>query len=399
MPAIALFAARVVYAFNWYNVGAVLPLIGSGLAAGPAALGIVLGAFLVGVGLFQVPAGVAAIKWGARRVSMVGLGVLGAACLLSAFAPNWPTLAAIRFVAGVGAAFFFSPALSLIASYFPAGRRGPVIGFYNGGFSIGGAIGLFAGAAVGLSLGWRVALGSGGAAMLIATLLCSTVLPPDSTGRAEATLRDLWSAARPILRSRSIWALSLSLTGFWGAVYIVAQYFVAYSVDIHPSWGLGLAAGLVGLVVLVSFPGGPVGGWLGERRFERRRVLFVFGALSGLLVITVPFLGLGPLAAVLLGLGFFDGIVFAILYLIPTYLPESRGEGLALGVAIVNSIQVGIGSGLAVAFGYLVALDGYTVAWVVAGGLAIALLPLLTLVPSTQPDPSTASAPATGGSA
>ncbi|MCI4360608.1 MAG: MFS transporter, partial [Thermoplasmata archaeon] len=123
-----MFLARLVYAVNWYNIGAVLPLIATSLHAGPAALGIVLGAFLLGVGLFQVPAGLAALRYGSRRISLIGITVLGLSGVAAALAPSWEVLAGIRFVGGVGAAMFFSPALSLIASYYPAGRRGPVIG-------------------------------------------------------------------------------------------------------------------------------------------------------------------------------------------------------------------------------------------------------------------------------
>jgi predicted MFS family arabinose efflux permease len=379
-PTIALFAARVVYALNWYNVGAVLPLIGRGLSAGPVELGIVLGAFLAGVGIFQLPAGLASLRWGPRRVSLAGLTLLGGAGLVSSLAPTWPTLAGLRFVAGVGAAFFFSPALSLIASYYPAGRRGPVIGLFNGGFSVGGAAGLLLGAAIGEAWGWPAALASGGAAMLVATAICWGTLPRTEPEGPPPDRGAMGRSARSVLLSRSVWALALALTGFWGAIYIVAQYFVSFVDTVHSSWGPGVAAGLAGMVVLLSFPAGPLGGWIAERGADRRFLLGAFALVGGGLAIGVPFLGLVPLTADLIVLGVVDGIVFAILYLIPTYLPETLGEGLALGVAALNSIQVVLGSLMAVAFGALVAFQGYTVAWVAAGVVTVAPLPLLWLV-------------------
>ncbi len=379
-PTAALLAARIVYAFNWYNVGAVLPLIGHSFAAGPVELGIILGSFLVGVGIFQLPAGFAALRWGARRVSLAGIGVLGTAGLVSGWAPSWPLLALVRFIAGAGAAFFFSPALSLIASYFPPGRRGPIIGLYNGAFSLGGAAGLFFGATLGEVAGWQYALAVGGALMVGITLVCWAVLPKSEAITPPPKVEAIRSAAGSVLRSRSIWALSLSLTGFWGAIYIVAQYLVAYGHETFPAWPAGLAAGLAALVVVLSFPGGPLGGWLGERGPDRRIILAVFGSLTGVMVLAIPFLGLVPLAIDLAGLGVVDGIVFAVLYLIPTYLSETRGEGLALGVAVVNSIQVALGSGLAVLFGVVVAADGFTLAWAFAGLVTLALLPALLLV-------------------
>jgi MFS family permease len=380
-PAGVLFVARVVYAFSWYNVGAVLPIIGSALHAGPAQLGVVLGAFLLGVGVFQVPAGLLAVRYGARPVSLAGLALLGGAGLASALAPTWPVLAILRGIAGIGAAMFFSPALGLIASYFPAGQRGPVIGLYNGGFSLGGALGLFGGAALGVMYGWSAALAFGGIALLAMTAVSAVLLPPQPADRKPRPLSEVWVHARRILTSRSIWALSLGLTGFWSAIYVVAQDFVSYSAADHGAWGIGAAAAIVTGLVLASFPGGPVGGWLAERSGSPRRLAVLFTVLSAGCVAVIPFLPLALLVPDLIALGFIEGIVFAILYLIPSYLPESHGESLALGVGVVNSIQVTLGSAVAVAFGFLAAADGYGTAWEFAALLTVGLLPILALLP------------------
>jgi MFS family permease len=375
VPSGVLFLVRIVYAFNWYNIGAVLPLIALTLSASPAQLGIVLGTFLIGVGIFQVPAGLAAVRWGSRRVSLAGVAVFGVAGVATAFAPSWEALALLRFVGGVGAAFFFSPALSLIASYYPPGERGPVIGFYNGGFSVGGAIGLVAGAWLGLTFGWPAALGLGGVALLATTAAAYFVLPrqpPEGSTRETAAV---YAAGRAVLRSRSIWGLSLALTGFWTAIYLVAQDFVEYAHTDHPAWGTGVAAALTAVVVVSSFPGGPFGGWLAERGRERRLLIGVFGALVSSLVLLVPFATIWTIGPLFLALGFLDGVVFAILYLIPTYLPETQGEGLALGVGVVNSIQVLLGSGFVILFGVLVEDVGFQDAWIFAGLLSFAMLP------------------------
>ena len=378
--AAALFVARVVYAFNWYNIGAVLPLIGSSLRLSTAELGVVVGAFLVGVGIFQIPAGFASLRWGARSVSLAGLTVMSLAGIASAFANGELALAGTRFLAGVGAAFFFSPALGLIASYFPPGQRGPIIGWYNGGFSIGGAVGLFGGALLGASYGWAAALGFGGVALLVTTAAAAAVLPAEPARTERRSVGELWADGRAILRSRSIWALSIALTGFWGAIYTVAQFFVKYAHDTHPEWGVGYPAALVAAVVIVAFPGGPVGGWLAELGYDRRVVIAAFGALASLMVLMIPFTPPLGLWAVFLVLGFVDGVVFAVLYLIPTYLPESGGSGLALGVGVINSIQVLLGSGLSVAFAVVAGASGYTTAWIFAGAISFATLPLLLLV-------------------
>ncbi len=391
-----LIFARVVYAYNWYNVGAVLPLIGSSLRAGDAQLGLLLGAFLFGVAIFQVPAGLASAKYGPRRVSLVGIGVFGLAGVASAFAPTWPILALLRGVGGIGAAFFFAPALSLVASYYPDRQRGPVIGLYNGGFSIGGAAGLVLGAAIGLSHGWPAALGFGGLALAATALVAVALVPTRPDGPPNPPGGSLWATGRAVLRSRSIWALSIAVTGFWAAVFIIAQYLVDYAQTDHPGWGIPATALLAAAVVLIAFPGGPFGGWLAERGTDRRLLVGLTAAAGSAVVAVVPFVGFLALWPILLAAGFFDGMTFAILYLIPTYLPETRGQGLALGVGVVNSIQVAVGSLIAVAFGVIAGSVGYTPAWLFAGGISVALLPFLVFVTPNRHESESAS-PSAGG--
>ncbi len=158
-----------------------------------------------------------------------------------------------------------------------------------------------------------------------------------------------------------------------------------YAAADHAAWGIGAAAAVTTGVVLAAFPGGPVGGWLAERTRSRRSLAAGFTILSAGCVALLPFAPLMVLVPDLIALGFFDGVVFSILYLIPTYLPEARGEGLALGVGVVNSIQVSLGSLVAVAFGVIAASLGYTVAWEFAALLTVAVLPLLAFVEVTGP--------------
>jgi MFS family permease len=362
----------------------VLPLVQLGLGAGTTDLGIVLGAFLVGVGLFQIPAGFASFRWGPRAVSLAGLTLMGAAGAASAFAPSIPALAIARFLAGSGAAFFFAPGLALVARYFPPGERGPVIGLYNGAFSVGGAIGLFGGAAAGALFGWRFALGVGGAILLLATAAVALAVPPDPRTEPRPSLATVLRQGRQVLRSRSLWALALGLTGFWGAVYVVSQFLVQYAYAGSPGWGTGTAAALAAGVVLASFPGGPVGGWLGERARDRRRPVGLYAALTGLLVFVVPFAPLPLVAVALIALGFFDGLVFAAQYLMPSYFLDTQGEGVALAIGLLNSVQVLLGSGIAIAFAFLIEPLGWAGAWLFAGAVALGLLPLLALVRATD---------------
>jgi len=69
--------------------------------------------------------------------------------------------------------------------------------------------------------------------------------------------------------------------------------------------------------------------------------------------------------------------LFAVLYLVPTYLPEGRGENTALAIGFVNAIQLFAGSVFAIIFGVLVGVVGYEASWVFAAALTVGFLPLL----------------------
>jgi MFS family permease len=344
----------------------------------------VLGAFLAGASLFQLPAGIATLRWGNRPVSIAALGLMGLFCLASAFSPNWIVLAALRFGAGAGAAFFFAPALGLIASYYPAGSRGPIVGWYNGGFSLGSGVGLLTGALIGAALGWGWALAVGGIGLLVAAALAPYVLPDTEASPMRRTARELWVAARPVLRSRALWALALSFMGLWTVFYVAAQYFVQFAHAVHPEWSLGLAAGLPTLMIAVEVVGGPVGGWFAERRHDMRTLIAVFGGGAAVVVLLIPFASLLELVGLFAVLGFLGGVVWAVLYLIPTYMLETQVEGLALGLALLNAIQIFAGSGLAIAFAFIATFAGYTDAWLFAGVIGLATLPLLLFAGGPQ---------------
>ncbi|MGD0588472.1 MAG: MFS transporter [Thermoplasmata archaeon] len=378
--AATLVLLRVVYAFNWYNVGAVLPLIGTGLSANTGQLGIVLGAFLVGAGVFQVPAGLIAMRWGYRTTSIFALLFMGMFSLASAFSPDWIILAGLRFGAGAGAAFFFAPALGLVSSYYPTGSRGPVIGIYNAGFSVGSGVGLFAGALIGAAVGWPWALAVGGIALLAVGAVATVALPPIPRANAPPDWKAAWKIGRPLLRSRNLWALSLGLSGMWAAFYVAAQYFVQFAATVHHDWPIALAAGLPTAMIVTEIFGGPIGGWLAERRVDLRKMLLLWGGASAVGVLLIPFLPLAALWPLFVFLGFADGLLFAVLYLVPTYLPEGRGENVALAIGLVNSIQLFLGSLFAILFGVIAGGSGYDVAWIFAAVLCAGFLPLLFLL-------------------
>jgi hypothetical protein len=165
---------------------------------------------------------------------------------------------------------------------------------------------------------------------------------------------------------------------------VAAQWYVYYANAVHASWSLALAALVPALMIVAEIAGGPIGGHDAERRTHLPRLLAFWGIASGIGIALIPFVPFAAVWPMFLFLGFADGVVFAVLYLIPTYIPGLRAEEVALGLAFLNSLQIFVGFALAVAFGFVVTGWGYSVAWIAAGITSVAFIPLLGWVPSTR---------------
>ena len=61
---LSLLLARIFYSANWFNIASIFYLIAYDLKQDISMLGLVTSSFIIGVGLFQVPAGIIHKKYG-----------------------------------------------------------------------------------------------------------------------------------------------------------------------------------------------------------------------------------------------------------------------------------------------------------------------------------------------
>lgn len=373
-----LIALRVAYAYNWLDVGPALPGIGSTFQIGPADWGVLLAAFLVGAGIFQVPAGLLARRWGARRVAFLGVLLLGGAGVAAAAAPSFGALLAVRAIAGAGAALFFPPAIGLVARIQPTGRRGIAVGVFSSAFAAGAAIGVFVSAVVIPYVSWRGALFIGGA-LLLAVLAVGAAFIPEPPPESSTNIPGRRIAA---LRSRGVWAIGLAFIGLEGASLSASQYYVPFAETVR-GWAPALAGGIASLFVFPSFFGGPLGGALTERFTNRRTQMVLATALSGGLLVGVPFAGLGVVIPLAIVFAVSYGAVYAMMYVLAPYLPGIPAEEVPLSIGLFNAIQISGGALVAYLFALIVAVSSYEAAWLVLAIVTVVPLVLLAAVPVT----------------
>src|SRR5206468_3477305 len=123
--------------------------------------------------LLQIPAGFGALRFGNRRSYLLGFALVIAGWLASAFSVSVLELVLAQFLVGAGTSLVGATGFSLIASFYPAGKRGGAIGLFWGSINgISGFIGLPLGSALGLVYGWNFALIVGSVCMLIMFAVC-----------------------------------------------------------------------------------------------------------------------------------------------------------------------------------------------------------------------------------
>ena len=93
-----------------------------------SAVGVLSGAFGVGVFLGAVPGGYLAARLGVKLTALVGVGVMSFASLLFGFAGEVWELVALRFAAGFGSALSWVAAFTWLVARAPEERQGQMIG-------------------------------------------------------------------------------------------------------------------------------------------------------------------------------------------------------------------------------------------------------------------------------
>jgi MFS family permease len=359
----SVLSSRVAYTINWFNISPALTLIAADLKIDQPTIGVLTSSFLLGAGIFQIPAGVLAAKWGPKNTSQLGMLILSLSGIGEGLSPNFPALFASRFILGLGAALFFAPAIGVLTPLFRHEEEGFVLGLYNSMFNVGGALGLFAWAFLFQVWNWRLGLILGGVIGLILVGAGQLIIPKDKVVQQPR------GSMRLAFRSRNILLIAFGIIGIWGGVFTVSQLLPKYLNDVYqiPTGQAGLIASLIMFGAIV---GGPIGGRLSDR-IRRRKVFMIvpgFGVALGIALIGAvqPF----QLWFLIPLVGFLDTMVFSTEYASASQYPEVGHEYAPLAISVMNSVQILGSFGLPIVFAIL----GYGTGWYFLGAVAAVLL-------------------------
>ncbi len=343
-----------------YVLSAVLPQIKHEFNMTDFQGGLLISSFLIVYAVATLPIGIWADRGIRKNIVAICVGIWSVATTFAGFTRNLFQLFSMRSILGIGEAGYAPASLSLLGDFFSKTHRGRVLSFWSIGTLIGAAIGVSLGGRVADTLGWRWAFYIVGIPGLIAAFLAWRMKEPErgvfdsqeseSGEIAESSIvahgkidQNFWGTARALFRIPTYWVLLGALTfsfftiggtSFWLTTYLTRDF----------SLSLTEAGSISGIVLIVSgLTGTIIGGWLADllqkHRPEGRMITSVLGFLIGaplvliaLTIHTLPlFVAIFVIAAI--SLNFCTGPLNAVIQDVIAPGMRATAVGLALLLA------------------------------------------------------------------
>lgn len=312
-------------------------------------------AYVVGMALVVLPAGLIADAIGRKRVLLAGLGLMTLTSIGCAMAGSLPLMIGLRFLQGLGAGTCLLLAATVAADCFRGAKLVSVLGLLGAAWGSAPVVAPAVGGFISQFGSWRLVFVVLAALTATVWLMVAFVLPEtlQREGRSPVNLRAAASVLAEALRHRAFvaFAMMFGLVAAAQTVFGVVGPFL-YQV------GLGYSAATYGFIALgvgaANFFGAAMCGALAQRTTTRR--LAIGGstvlALAGvIMLLSAHFVGLSALAIT-------AGAAIALLSI---GVLDPLTKGLAMGVFSRN---IGLITGLISTFCYgSIALAMALMAW------------------------------------
>ena len=342
-----------------------LPVIAHDFDVSVGQAGVVVTAFALGYGLFQLAFGPLGDRLGKLRVMAVTLGSAAVFVGGCAFATSLQALAVLRFLTGMACAAAIPLTIAWIGDNVPLEARQTTIARYSSGIIFGQMMGTGFGGMLADWVGWRGVFGVFTAvlvpvAVLIARRARKEVPPAEFVSLALGDQLDRYRvvthspAAVAVLMAAFIEGFCL----FGGMAYLGALLHSRHDLSFTLIGILLVGYGVGGLIYSLAST------WL-LRRYSRRRLMQLGGGLIATAFVSfsvLPHWGYAGPLTVLIGLGFY--LMHNTLQTLALELiPGARGTSFGLFAFTLFAGQ-GLGVWL---LGRLIDRHGFTLAFAVTG--------------------------------
>lgn len=219
---------------------------------------------LVVFAVASLASGPIADRFGPRRVIFGGVFIWAVATIGSALATSFPVLLVFRALVGVGEGAYGPSAIILLCAAADPKAQGRSLGIYNAGMAVGGSMGLFLGAILAPSIGWRGVFWIAGAPSLLLALLTVFVAAPSRLPRphVQPTRAYLLHPTYLLMTLGGV-LVTFAAAGllFWARWLIIDERGFSVVGGSILMLCIGLGCGIGGVIT-----GGYLGDWMGHRR-------------------------------------------------------------------------------------------------------------------------------------
>jgi MFS family permease len=366
----------MVSAAYFYSPSSVYIYMAKDLDQNVSGLGALTTAFVIGIGGFQIPAGLLAEKVGSRKTIIYGTTLAAASTLLTGFPSQLYLLALLRFLTGVGMAFIFAPCITLVARYFEKDWEGFGVGLVAASFDLGGVMVIPGWAVLGKVDGWRFSFILAGVLGLLAVIATIFVVPREEL---RSDFRFSVSDLRKVLFNK--WFLTFGLAALsvqvgWNTIGSFMVFYLENSFSLGPA-----IAGLAGSVFLFcALLSSPIAGRIFVRVGRPVAMLVAGGLFSAVGLATAALVSpYAPWISTAI-VGMADGVGFTTAYILAREVNGTESKYETLAVSWVNGISLFGSFWTPVLFSYSAIGFGYPVAWLVSSLASVPLVfPILAL--------------------
>lgn len=395
---LSLLLARIFYSANWFNIASIFYLIAYDLKQDISMLGLVTSSFIIGVGLFQVPAGIIAAKYGPDKLAIFGILLASFCALVTGLSESILQIAVLRFIVGVGMACFFGPSVILITKFLGRRSEGLGIGLINSAHAIGGIVGIFGWVVLAQLMGWRISLVIGGILGLLSGLILSISLsrtnsksiPEDENlplsnnepvsdleaKKISPAMGISMSGLRRTIFNKSLIILGLTLLSFQAGSSIILTFIVFYlGGTLRIDYTI---AGLIGsLNLVIALFSSPMFGLLYDRTKKAKKILIISGFAAAVSIWGMTLPSIYVILPSMIFSAIFLSAGFVVVYAEAKRTNTIQGLDLkyqTLAVSFVNGISLFGAFWIPFLFSFAAERFGFSIAWLMGSLIVLAFI-------------------------
>ena len=318
----------IVMADNWV-VSPILPAIAQNLNIDIARAGLLITAYMIPFGFFQIVFGPLADRFGKKQVITFSIAMFTIATGLCAFGSNLNNLSIFRALTGAFAASVMPISLAMIGDLFPMKERQGAIGTFMGVSFLGQGLSMAIGGTIAYFLNWRGVFGIYAVFALIPTFLLIKnykALPSEKHPNSKifAPYIKLLGTSRSLFTYIIVLLEGLFIVGSfsYAGAYISKTYGFNY-------FYIGLIMTAFGIMTVI---GGRLSGKIAQK-IGARKILSIGLALAALADIVIYFFG-GTLWILIIGVALLGlGFIFThstLLTRATEFAQKARGAAMSL---------------------------------------------------------------------